>query len=57
MSKNCIKGVVNQKYFNNPRVSFEIDKIINEQDNPKKADKALEELTLTIQSLTQRQPR
>ena len=57
MSKNCIKGVVNQKYFNNPRVSFEIDKIINEQDNPKKADKALEELTLTVQSLTQRQPR
>lgn len=44
MSKNCIKGVVNQKYFNNPRVSFEIDKIVNEQDNPTKPADALQSL-------------
>jgi len=58
VSKNCIKGLVNEKNFNNPNISMgSVDKAISETDKPENPEEALnqfiEEFNMSDASKTQ----
>jgi len=58
VSKNCIKGLVNEKNFNNPNISMgAVDRAISETDKPENPEEALnqfiEEFNMSDASKTQ----